>query len=56
MAIEPDKALLCARKLRRVLSFFEAPKEFDWRSQIVPSSIVTTTILLCSFSGLFDIF
>ncbi len=27
MAIESDKALLCKRKLRRALSFFETPGE-----------------------------
>jgi len=29
MAIEPDKALLCTRKLRRALSFFEAPGDLS---------------------------
>ncbi len=29
MAIESDKALLCERKLRRALSFFEAPGDLS---------------------------
>jgi len=48
MALGMIKALLCARKLRRALSFFEAPGDL--------SAFGGTRFNLCSLSGLFKIF